>query len=266
MLKKFAESLPAGLREPLLAKWRLFLGNPEINILKYLADRSKLSLDIGANGGSYTGELARLSSGCVAFEPIPELANLVAEQHKTTRVHACALSDRQGTVTLRIPIFNGGENPQNASVEPDDLTILSAVTRDIEVPRFRLDDFDLGPVGLIKMDVEGHEESVLFGAANIIRRDKPTVLIEADEPRHKAGCVASISKYFFDYGYEGFFLLGRRVQPFAKFDLAQHQNPAHLDADKNVIFNREYANLFIFASDPKVIEVLASMASRGVPL
>ena len=35
------------------------------------------------------------------------------------------------------------------------------------VPKKRLDDFDLPPVGFIKIDVEGHEESVLHGAEGL---------------------------------------------------------------------------------------------------
>ena len=48
----------------------------------------------------------------------------------------------------------------------------------------RLDDFGLEPVGVIKIDAEGHELTVLQGARALIERDRPSFLIEAEE-RHK---------------------------------------------------------------------------------
>ena len=41
-----------------------------------------------------------------------------------------------------------------------------------------LDSFGFENVSLIKIDVEGHENQVLAGAANLIRASKPAILIE----------------------------------------------------------------------------------------
>ena len=51
-----------------------------------------------------------------------------------------------------------------------------------EVDVFPLDDLELKrPIGLIKIDVEGHELHVLEGAKTIIEEDRPTMLIEVHE-------------------------------------------------------------------------------------
>lgn len=43
----------------------------------------------------------------------------------------------------------------------------------------RLDDLDIpGTVGLIKIDVEGHEREVILGAVRLIQQDEPTILME----------------------------------------------------------------------------------------
>jgi FkbM family methyltransferase len=267
VLKQIANQLPHSLRDPLLKAWREYRGNPDLHALRLLAIPSKLALDIGANAGTYARELARHASGCVAFEPVPDLAMAIGEKLRDAgvTVHPWAVSDRTGHITLRIPLVDGGDVPAYASVEPNDLSI-GEITRDVEVPCYRLDDLKFDPVGVIKIDAEGHEEAVLRGATALIERDRPNILLEADEHRHKPGCVAAIRHFFSERGYEGFFILGRRLMPIADFDLAHHQSPSSLDSNKMVIFNRPYVDTFIFASDPSTIARLHSIANTGQSL
>ena len=43
----------------------------------------------------------------------------------------------------------------------------------------KLDDLLMNSnVGFIKIDVEGHEKNVLMGALNLIKRNKPSLLVE----------------------------------------------------------------------------------------
>jgi hypothetical protein len=48
----------------------------------------------------------------------------------------------------------------------------------------RLDDFHPDDIGLVNIDVEGHELAVLRGAADTFARNRPTVLVEAEEHHH----------------------------------------------------------------------------------
>jgi hypothetical protein len=136
VMKQLANLMPSFIRDPLVNVWREFRGNPELHVLRILAVPSKLALDVGANAGTYARQLARHAKGCIAFEPVPELAKSIEKKYGRfgVVVHPCALSDRTGNITLRIPISNGVENPQNASVEPDDLSI-GTIIRVVEVPR-----------------------------------------------------------------------------------------------------------------------------------
>jgi hypothetical protein len=123
--KQIAKLLPGRVRVPLLRMWRQYKGNPELNLLLFLADPSKISVDVGANAGHYTRAMAQRSKHCIAFEPIPELAADIRRKCTGLKVdvQACALSDTVGDVVLRIPLSEEGENPQIASVEPEDLAI-----------------------------------------------------------------------------------------------------------------------------------------------
>ena len=59
----------------------------------------------------------------------------------------------------------------------------------------RLDDYQLPPVGFIKIDVEGHEEAVLRGAAQTIARNRPVLMIEIEE-RHNPGALGRLFERF----------------------------------------------------------------------
>ena len=61
------------------------------------------------------------------------------------------------------------------------------------MPVKRLDDQHLDNVGLIKIDVEGHELAVLHGAADTLTRNRPAVVVEAEE-RHHPNAVAEITE------------------------------------------------------------------------
>ncbi|MEV9612698.1 FkbM family methyltransferase, partial [Klebsiella pneumoniae] len=51
----------------------------------------------------------------------------------------------------------------------------------LRVPTVRLDDYDKRRVGFIKIDVEGHEVAAVEGGLELIARDRPTILVEAEE-------------------------------------------------------------------------------------
>ncbi|HUZ11388.1 MAG TPA: FkbM family methyltransferase [Caulobacteraceae bacterium] len=73
-------------------------------------------------------------------------------------------------------------------------------SREISVPVARLDDFQLPPIGFIKIDVEGHEEAVLQGARETIGRNRPALMIEIEE-RHNRGAIERVFDHFRSDGY-----------------------------------------------------------------
>lgn len=206
MTAALAQRLDRGLRDLLppsvrvakraIQSWRR--GEPELHLLPRLCSRDRWSVDVGANTGVYSWHMARWSAGVTAFEPQPALARMLERAFGgRVAVERVALSDTPGEAVLRVPVDRHQDG--RATIEPqNDLARLTV--RELVVPRRRLDSYRLPPVGLIKIDVEGHELAVLSGASGILRRDRPSLIIEAED-RHRPGAFDSIRDYLRGFGY-----------------------------------------------------------------
>ena len=240
-------------------------GDPEIRLLSLVCDHNRTSVDVGAHTGTYTYFLWKHSARVLCVEPNPQIADLLRRSFPSrVCVCTCALSDSNGEVVLTIPLVQNKEKPGLATIEPDNPLKESEAARKITVPVRRLDDFDTGPVGFIKIDVEGHELAVLKGAASILDRDAPTVLVES-ENRHKPGAVEAILDFFGRRGYQGFFYLEGRLVAIANFDPARHQDPTHIRPDGRRL-GKVYVNNFFFVKDVSVFKRLEEarlFKSRG---
>ena len=148
----------------------------------------------------------------VAFEPQPAFAGFLAEAFAgTVRIERMALSAAAGAAVLRVPAL--GAHSGMATIETaNDLGDAPCLV--LRVPCRPLDSFALPRIGFVKIDVEGHELAVLEGARELLERDRPNLLIEAED-RHRPGAVASIVAWLYDLGYAGWFLAGGRLHPIA---------------------------------------------------
>jgi FkbM family methyltransferase len=188
----------------------------EMTLLDLLCQPHALSIDVGAKVGMYTYRIVRHSKEVWAFEPIPELANLLRRQFgRRVHVENVALSDCARTATLRIP-FTSKQRPQyglstietgNALTSPQVATV-----REVEVRVRRLDDFQIANIGFIKIDVEGHEMAVVKGARESLRQWHPTLLVEANDHYHP-GAVHDLMTYLEGLDYEGHFVHAGLLTP-----------------------------------------------------
>lgn len=243
---------------------RSWLHEPEIALLPLLAPRGLTAVDAGANKGVYLHHLCRSFDSVVAFEPLPALAHyLKRAAPRNAKVHSVALSDHEGEAELSLPAgFN-----ELGSIEPGhtDATAETGSSAGIEVHRVctsALDSYGLERVGLLKIDVEGHELAVLEGARRLIADWRPVVMVEVEE-RHRSGGVAAVHRFFAEQGYDGFFLDAERLRPMQDFDAARDQNTQALSQSVKV---GRYINNFIFIhrswSAERVAEINRWLASR----
>jgi FkbM family methyltransferase len=148
-----------------------------------------LVIDAGANTGFYAllAAAANDRNHIVAFEPSPSIRSHLNENlaintfGQQISVHPLALSNRSGSACLYIPDPSHGLIETSSSLEPEFQQSCSVV---IEVAAMSLDAFFASgpfsntPVAMIKIDVEGHELSVLEGASETIARWRPIIFVE----------------------------------------------------------------------------------------
>jgi len=178
--------------------------------IERLTSRHSNVIDIGANIGYYTILMSKLigpDKSVYAFEPQPGVvnslrANIKASGLLNVSVFPLALSDAAGSVGFHIPMEGSeahGSIHANGRFE---------VMKIVDVETQRLDDVlsQLGSpeIGLIKMDAEGAELSILRGAAGLLSGpNKPVLIFEANEENCQpfGYCVYDLLQYVRSFGY-----------------------------------------------------------------
>lgn len=208
-------------------------GEREIHLVPLLADRARVSLDIGANRGVWAEAMRGCSAAVHAFEPNPKIFRMLRRGLGAgVTAHPIALAERNGQAELRIPRGRRGYSNQGATLSAE--KIGATEHRTVMVEARRLDDMELGPVGLIKIDVEGFELSVIAGAAETLRRHRPNLVIEMEE-RHAKRPIANMLAEVCAHGYEAFVLDRGTLRHTSQIDLKARHAEAASPAD--YVFN-----------------------------
>ena len=197
----------------------------EMGLLQFLCSPSKASVDIGANLGLFTYYLARFSPMVYAFEPNPypyRILQYVID--KNVKLEQVAITDISGEVELVIPRTSKGWSSNGASLEQHKRKGNYII---VKVPGYRLDDLDLGEIGFIKIDTEGHELAVLRGAQKTIETHRPNLFVEVEYShlREKDPVVFALLN---DLNYDGFFLMDGVLTNISNFSTSKFQDKAAL--------------------------------------
>ena len=214
---------------------------PELGRLRELVAPTQTAVDVGGWYGPWTYWLARRAARVVTVEPNPELARFVRHTApaNVTVVNAAA-SDRAGSAELWLP--PGGKGSEGlASLSPMERG------RPVTVQTIRVDDLELEDVGLVKVDVEGHERPALLGAEQMIRRWRPTVIVEIETEVRPAREIVDLLA---EWGYVGSYLQHRAWHPLDGFDLDAHQRveerPLNYVRALTTDIAERYVNLIVF--------------------
>jgi FkbM family methyltransferase len=219
--------LPRFLYRALRARYRD--QRAEISSLTAAIRPGETAVDVGAHKGSYLLWLSRAAGPgrVVAFEPQPALADYLRRACRAAGldnvvVEGAGVSERGGSRMLRVP--GGRPSSPGASFEP--AVAAASPGLDVSVPVVPLDEYFRSPPGRIaavKVDVEGHELSVLRGAERILREHGPLLVIECEERHRGEGGVREVLQFLEERGYGGSFVRRSRLVPIREFDPAIHQ-------------------------------------------
>ncbi|MFF9794750.1 FkbM family methyltransferase [Streptomyces bacillaris] len=210
-----ASRLPTGLvASAAVALYPRF--EPELRRLDDFCPPGSTAVDIGGWYGPWSRRLARRCTEVVTVEPVPHLAgHLRRTLPSNARVVQGAATDRTGD-RVRLWFPEGDEGDRGvSSLERRDIHAHS-----VEVESLTIDSLGLRGVGFVKMDVDGAEVAALRGAAELLRRDRPALLVELES---RLGPIGPAVDLLTGLGYAGWVLEGRRWVPLAGFDLPAHQ-------------------------------------------
>lgn len=178
-----------------------------------------IAIDCGANIGLHSlamlfsqPALARL----LAFEPNPEIFSVLAENvagHPKIELINKGVSNASGTMLA--PSIAEWENPAGAMLQnkkglmqrlfgkPDPKVFREKDYHNggYQVDVVSLDSMNLTNVSFIKIDVEGHEMSVIEGAATLLSEQRPALIVEIwdlEEPDLRSSKVNKIAAFGYD--------------------------------------------------------------------
>jgi FkbM family methyltransferase len=232
-------------------------GEPELALLPHLARPGWDAVDIGGHEGAYSLFLHKLVRIVHVFEPIPWMAALLRQKFgRRVNIHEEALSATSGQAILRFPRQSKvGAETALASLTEEALRGQSDLV-ELAVRTSRLDDHGFDKVGLIKIDVEGHEEAVLSGARGTIERCRPRLIVEIEE-RHSAGGLARIAAWFDALRYDCFYYHRGKLVPLGSATAAE------LQASGSPFVEGFYIRNFIFVPREETAAMMASLGAGG---
>ena len=145
--------------------------------LSYVEDFDGVAIDIGANVGFWTVDMANLFERVECFEPVDDNVECLIENIKTfvkddnVIINKYALSNETDK-ERELYIDERGCGNHSFHIKPE------KNFHTINVPLKKLDDFGYENVKFIKSDVQFHELEVLQGAKKTIEICKPVLCIE----------------------------------------------------------------------------------------
>jgi FkbM family methyltransferase len=211
---------------------------PEVDLVAKLVTPELTAVDIGANYGVYTAAMLKAGARVIAFEPLKECAEALryysSRNNGRLIVHETALSDHAGEAQLHLP-----RDQSRALTGLATLGTVSTTTvhEDRKVELRTLDSYELTSVRLIKIDVEGHEQSVIRGAERTIAANSlPSLLVEIEQERLDKP-IAEVFELILNFGYEGWFLRDRRPVSIQEFRLERDQPPGRVGVHNFLFVN-----------------------------
>ena len=154
----------------------------ELFKLKQFISKKGNAIDIGCNKGLYSYVLSKQSKirKVYSFEPNKFVLNDLQNYNcKNIKIFNYALSNKVKNENLIIPYYKHFELNGFATLEKKIfLNKKYRKFRKINIKTKKLDDFNFKNISFIKIDVEGHEISLLNGAKKIFKLNKPNCLIE----------------------------------------------------------------------------------------
>lgn len=151
----------------------------EPNTIKYILNNSQKDIiHAGTYFGDFLPAISKIDGNAYCFEPNPinyqsAYLTTILNSIDDVSISNCALGNYQGICNLKIKQadkFRGGGSK----------IVKNSTSNTIKVEINTLDNLfdDMQNIGLIQLDTQGSELEILKGGRNIIKRNKPTLILQ----------------------------------------------------------------------------------------
>jgi FkbM family methyltransferase len=174
----------------------------EVNARQCETIATEIAIDVGANYGAYSVLFSHYFSEVISYEAHPVTFNALEMNVKSTlniRISPFAISSTIGSGYIHEYRSNHSgsaslEEHQADNRDPIRSHHIEKSTLDIELGAIK------SRIGLIKIDVEGHELEVLKGSHNILLTHKPSLVFEQNTGDK------DVLSFLENYGYRTFYV------------------------------------------------------------
>jgi FkbM family methyltransferase len=223
----------------------------EIKYIRKNLEEGDVAFDLGAHKGAYTywmHKSVRKSGKIVSIEPQPLLFEYLKKMipifgFTNVTLMDCAVSDTDSEGVITVP-GKLGSISQGARID-DQKIVQNKHKQDLHTIKVNIRSVDsiIAETGLkpkiIKIDVEGHEFSVLKGMARTLTEVRPRIIMECEERHIKDFTVFDVFNFLLEKNYEGYYFQSGEKYPLSNFDLQRDQT-SYIDpqpSDPNYIAN-----------------------------
>jgi FkbM family methyltransferase len=219
--------------------WNYREGLPESEFLflkrvRKASDRP-VAIDVGANIGIFTLEMARLGFEVHAFEPVATTfarlkknVEALPRSGSSVTLNQSACGDREGAVPFAVDERSAGENRIAVAGRDTGVPVeVSCITLDAYCARA-----SIAAIDFLKIDVEGMEPRVIRGAARLLRARKVAAMLIEICPANLINVNSSIEELVDaveGLGY-GLFGLSPSGVPAGRFDLTSLKQAVLMNA------------------------------------
>lgn len=182
----------------------------ELKLTKYFAKhlgKEGVFYDIGANYGFFSYLAAELCKEVHAFEPMPEIAQVLrvnTANDSNVVLSEVAISNTHGEADLHVSESSGLSTINASTVGTHSYTYDSSKT--VRVPTRTLDEYvesNTKPT-VLKIDVEGAEEQVIMGATTFLKEYAPIIAMEVWGAENGGEISMKAVQRLRDLGYASF--------------------------------------------------------------
>ena len=175
----------------------------EAFLAKYIIpEHNKSFVDVGASVGGWTIFVAKMGVQIYSFEPSPKPFEILKRRTKgnsNVHLYPFALGDKDNVGRLGLAALSLG-----GAMDAEIKGLHKGGTIDVQVRT--LDGLDIPNVGVIKIDTEGYESPILYGAKATIKKARPRLIIEVHKGTGKAAQtfaeeLQKIKEILKDFGY-----------------------------------------------------------------